>query len=118
MIKLESNNNLIKVLGKRIQNIRTSRKLTQEELASLTGKSSQFISEMERGIKKPNILTLIEVMKALNTTPNELLIDFVPSISNGTSIEIFKSVSELSEFDKQFLLKFIKDYKEMIKNRN
>ena len=66
-----------KILGNRIQKIRTAKKITQEELARRTDKSPHFISDVERGKKKPSVFTLIELIQGLETTPNEILSDFV-----------------------------------------
>ena len=108
---------LKKVLGKRIQNIRLSKKITQEELADSIEISTQFVSDMERGLKKPSVVTLINIMVALSITPNELFMDFI-SDENDTITEINKILCELSEFDRQYLLNLIRDYKKMIDKRS
>jgi putative transcriptional regulator len=52
-------------LGKRIKEIRLSKKLTQFELASMLGKDHSSIARMESGRINPSYLYLLEIAKGL-----------------------------------------------------
>lgn len=104
-----------KTLGNRIQKIRTAKKITQEELARRVDKSPHIISDIERGVKKPSVFTLVELIRGLETTPNEVLSDFV-TIEDDILTDVVSVFSEMSEGEKKFLLKILNDYKEFSKS--
>jgi transcriptional regulator with XRE-family HTH domain len=52
-------------LGRRIGELRRSRKLTQEKLAEAVGCSVEFISLVERGVNAPSVAGLADFAKAL-----------------------------------------------------
>ena len=47
--------------GKHLQELRTSRGITQMQLAMTSGLDRSFISDMERGVKEPAISTLEQI---------------------------------------------------------
>jgi len=47
--------------------------MTQEQLAETAGFSQQYISNLERGLCNPTIVTLHELAQALRLTPVDLL---------------------------------------------
>lgn len=100
-----------KILGNRIQKIRTAKKITQEELARRTDKSPHFISDVERGKKKPSVFTLVELIQGLETTPNEILSDFV-TLEDELLSDVVSIFSEMTEAERKFLLKIMMDYKD------
>ena len=100
-----------KILGNRIQKIRTAKKITQEELARRTDKSPHFISDVERGKKQPSVFTLIELIQGLETTPNEILSDFV-TLEDELLSDVVSIFSEMTEAERKFLLKIMMDYKD------
>ena len=54
-------------IGGKIKNLRLRLGLTQEELAARTELSKGFISQLERNITSPSIVTLMDVLEALGT---------------------------------------------------
>lgn len=50
-----------KLIGERIQKSRKEKNITQEELAELIEVSAGYISQIERGITKPN-LTMMDII--------------------------------------------------------
>lgn len=107
---------IIEKIGFRIQTIRYSRKLSQQELGNRIEKSTHFISDVERGTKRPSVNTLIDIIHALDTTPNEVLCDFI-TFKDDTLTKIIQALSDLTEEEKQYLYKFILDYKKMINSK-
>lgn len=65
------------LLGQRLRAIRKKQKLTQEQVAELANISSQHFSGIETGSAKVSLPTLVRLCNALNTTPNDILMDSV-----------------------------------------
>ncbi len=61
-----------RLLGKRIKEIRKKRGLTQEKLAELSEIEIPSLSNIENGKNYPNHITLDKISKALNIRPFEL----------------------------------------------
>ncbi len=64
--------NIKKLLGKRIQELRKSKKLTQEELAEKIGIGTPNISYFETGRFSPAVETIEKIAKALDVEIYEL----------------------------------------------
>jgi len=58
--------------GERIRQLRTSKGLTQEELAEAVGVSTDFISLIERGERAPSFENLERLAEALGVNVAEL----------------------------------------------
>ena len=63
------------VFGRRIATMRRVAKLTQEKLAERSDLSTNFISEIERGIANPSLTVLRKLATGLGTTAAVLLDD-------------------------------------------
>ncbi len=61
-----------KLLGKRIQEIRKQRNMTQENLAELVGIETVSLSNIERGKYYPAAENLNKILEILNIKPEEL----------------------------------------------
>ena len=59
--------------GKKLQQIRKSKGLTQEKLAELAGVHEKHISKLELGTYKPSFDTLNKVLKALDSCVQEVI---------------------------------------------
>lgn len=62
-----------KLVGRNVRRVRTTKGLTQEQFADRSGFSQQYISDLERGLRNPTVVTLFELAQALETTPVQLL---------------------------------------------
>ena len=62
-----------KLVGRNVQRIRQQKRLTQEELAEISGFSQQYISGLEKGRRNPTIVTIYELALALGVTHLDLL---------------------------------------------
>ena len=65
-----------KLFGASLKRIRLKRGLTQERVAELTGISTNFVSELERGLKAPGLVVIVKLSKALDVPVHDLLADF------------------------------------------
>lgn len=96
-------------IGKICQEYRQKNNLTQNEVSELTGLEPRHISQIERGLSKGSIDTLLKLCNAYRITPDVILYDLLDDeIKNSVSIydEKFK---KLSKRDKESILHFI-DY--------
>jgi transcriptional regulator with XRE-family HTH domain len=71
------------LFGASLRKIRKERDLTQEEVAELTGLSTNFVSELERGLKAPGLVTVVNLSKALRVSVHDLLADFTEANLRG-----------------------------------
>ena len=102
-------NNINEHIGQICQQYRIKNYLTQNQVAELTGLEPRHISQIERGLSKGSIDTLIKLCNAYQITPDIILYDLLnESVKNSISIydEKFK---KLSKRDKESILHFI-DY--------
>lgn len=101
----ENKENILKIIGKNIKQIRLLKNLTQEELAEKLDKSVNFISLIERGESGISISTIIDICNALQINSDELF--------NGL---INKKVVTEDEFITNFLNMFDREDKKIVKS--
>jgi len=63
----------IQRFGKQLQQLRTRRSLTQEQLAVTAGLSRAFLTRLELGQHDPSLSTLVRLAKTLKVSVAELL---------------------------------------------
>ena len=105
--KKEDFSNTAKILGNNIKQIRTLEKLSQEELAEKIGKSSHFISLVERGESGLSVNTIIDICKALNTDTNSIFAGIVKSENTKLNSFLSKSFDTFECKDKEMVLYLI-----------
>lgn len=66
--------NIKKLLGKKLQEIRKKRKLTQEYVAEFVGIETSSISNIENGKYYPSAENLEKILTVLKTTPKEVFL--------------------------------------------
>ncbi len=71
------------LFGVTLRRIRKERGLTQEKVAELTGVSNNFVSELERGLKAPGLVVVVNLSRALKVSVHELLADFTETNLRG-----------------------------------
>ncbi len=64
------------LFGQRLREVRDSRKLTQEIVAERAGLRQNHLSDIERGVKLPTLLTLIRLAAALECDVRDLVAVF------------------------------------------
>jgi transcriptional regulator with XRE-family HTH domain len=64
------------LFGERLRELRSKRDITQVKLAEVTGIPQNHISSIERGMKLPNLLTMIRLASALNCKLSALVSAF------------------------------------------
>ncbi len=105
-----NNSNISKHIGKVCQQYRLKNNLTQNQVAELTGLEPRHISQIERGLSKGSIDTLIKLCNVYKITPDIILYDLLDdNVKKSVSIydEKFK---RLTKRDKDCILHFIDYY--------
>ena len=64
---------ILKRFGRKMQSVRKSKKISQEELAAMLDMHRTYISLIERGERNPTIRTLYKIAKALKVKASDLL---------------------------------------------
>lgn len=85
--------------GKRLQQIRKQKGLTQEKLAELAGVHEKHISKLELGTYKPSFDTLSKILKVLDIGVEEAGLDTVKVSAHDNpfyikSMQILNNASE------------------------
>ena len=78
--------NIKKLRGKKLQLIRKSKKLTQEQVAEFVGVDTTSISNIENGKYYPNAENLDKILQFLDTKPSEVF-TFESYMPSGELIE-------------------------------
>ena len=64
---------ILAAFGQVIKEARQSQQMTQEELALSAGLNRNFVMSIEAGKRKPSIITIFALAKALNLSPSLLI---------------------------------------------
>jgi transcriptional regulator with XRE-family HTH domain len=64
------------LFGIALRRARHERGFSQEALAGATGLSTNFVGEMERGLKAPGLGVIVRLARALDVSVHDLLVDF------------------------------------------
>ena len=64
---------VLEKFGEKMQKVRQSTEVTQEELATRLGMHRTYIGLIERGERNPTIRTLYKIAKALKVNASDLL---------------------------------------------
>ena len=62
-----------KLVGRNVRRFRLQGGLTQEQLSAASGFSQQYISDLERGLRNPTVVSVYELAQALDVNYLELL---------------------------------------------
>lgn len=97
-------------IGENLKRLRRDKGWTQSELANNCGIRLGQISKIERNETDPKLSTIYAITKALDCTPNALLMD-VSKTSIDALMEIaLERVQKLPDSDKEHLLAVIDKY--------
>lgn len=103
--------------AKRLKRIRNQRNFTQEQIAKITGISVQTIRNYEQGKNEPIAVYLVDLAKALDVTPEYLLLgeNNMNSYTNAIKVELMQlsDYGKISEIKKEELKSIILSRLEM-----
>ena len=90
----------LKECGKRIQQLRKERELTQEQLAEKLNVSQNTIAKIESGLRRPSIDFLLEISECFNVSTNYLVFGV-----HAEDVEDEKSKKDIDETIEKLLEK-------------
>lgn len=73
MGKATTHKHILVNFGQKMQKVRKSKKISQEELAGILAMHRTYIGLIERGERNPTIRTLYKIAKALKVSASDLL---------------------------------------------
>ena len=85
-----------KQFGKRLRQIRTSKRITIETVAEKIGVLETYIPQLERGEKLPSFDTLIDLANTLGVTVDELVCDYIEADKITVPNNISKKMEQLT----------------------
>ena len=96
-------------IGNKFQEYRLKNNLTQNQVAELTNLEPRHISQIERGLSKGSIDTLIKLCNAYKITPDIILYDLLDEDLKANISIYDEKFKKLSKRDKESILHLI-DY--------
>ncbi|MEG0073188.1 MAG: helix-turn-helix transcriptional regulator [Clostridia bacterium] len=100
-----SNDEVNKKVGERVKHYRKIRGITQEKLAEVIDKSTNYVGMFERGATGITIETLIKISNFLNVTPNNILQDYIPVYEEDETADfLYNQFTTMNDKDKRLLL--------------
>ena len=96
------------IIGHRIKEIRTDKKLTQEYLAETTGVNVSHISNIETNKVKVSLTLLVGICNALDVTMDYLLENEYHTPTSVTEKELFNVIKDMEKDKQEILLKIAK----------
>ena len=94
-------------MGKRIQQVRKARGLTQEEFSQMVDLSAKYISNVECGFKMPKLNTFVAMANALECDANSLLSDVLDVTTGQESGLLSKKLSALPMQEQRRILRML-----------
>ena len=102
--KYENKQNMSIHIGKVFQEYRLKNNMTQNDVSNCTGLEPRHISQLERGLTKGSIHTLIKLCDAYEITSDVVLFDLL-STKTKEKVEMFdEKFKRLSKRDKETIL--------------
>lgn len=105
LYKTTMENDLAKIIGKRVKAVRTQRGMTQQEVADALGRTFEGISNLERGKTAPNFKTLLAISEVLDLPMREFFDDIeTEDADNADKQELIMHTKMLAyQMDKETL---------------
>lgn len=97
---------LAKVVGLAIAKQRTSRELTQEQVAEHLGIGGEAVSRIERGVVMPNIERLMQFAEIFGCEVADLLTQASPRAEDQAA-QIIQMLNQLTPADRQLVLELV-----------
>lgn len=104
-----------KLIGKRIKEVRTARKMPQMLLAEKCDISDSYLSYIECGRKTPSLEVIIRIARELDTTVDSLLEGNQKSDTVTYQKEIAEIMDDCSPYEKRVLFEMLNSMKMTIR---
>lgn len=97
-------------LGQRIQQMRTERKLSQEQLALRSNITPTYLGLIERNLKNPTVKVVEQICNAMNVSLAQLFSNTTTENNiDNYSLQILSQISDCTEQEKELIVRLIKD---------
>ncbi|HKS48412.1 MAG TPA: helix-turn-helix transcriptional regulator [Amycolatopsis sp.] len=103
---MEKVGHLASGIGEYIRQQRSNAKISLRQLSKLAGVSNPYLSQIERGVRKPSAEILQQIAKGLRISAEALYVQagILDLPSGGPVPEAIRAAAELTERQKQILL--------------
>lgn len=100
-------------IGAFIREQRSSAEISVRQLAKLAGVSNPYLSQVERGLRKPSAEILQQIARALRISAEVLYeqAGILDKAKGGPIVDAVRAASELSERQKQVLLDIYESFR-------
>ena len=89
---------VLQVVGKRIQKLRQQKGFTQQQFSEMVGISTNYLSDLERGVSSPRMDKLVAIINALGCSADEVFADV---LENGYQVRASRLTDELAKLSPQ-----------------
>lgn len=96
-----------KIIGRRIQEIRKQRGLTQEQMAERVNISPHYLSALERGVYNIKLDLLVDILNILNCSADEVFQDVVDSSSKIKASQLSEKLKGLPLQEQRKILEVV-----------
>ncbi len=98
-------------LGKRIKDVRTKMKMTQQELAFKCNLSLPHISKIESGKVQMQLMTFVKIAEALQVSTDELLRPNIPQVKGIYRTEFADLLDDCTPSEIESMLAIVREFK-------
>lgn len=96
-------------LGQRIHQLRTERKLSQEQLALRSNITPTYLGLVERNLKNPTVKVVEQLCNSMNVSLAEFFSNTKTENVDDYSLQIISQINDCSEEEKILILRLLKD---------
>ena len=100
-------------LGNRITRMRMTKKMTQFELAEMTGLSEVYIGYIERGKRRAALDTYIKIVNALGYTLDDLIGEYLTS-QDTVALNLKELLEDCRIEERKLILRLIKEMVDLV----
>ena len=93
-----------KIIGKRIQEFRKKKGMTQDELSEIIDISPHYLSALERGIYNIKLETLVKILNTLGISADEVFCDVVDKSSAISASRLSERLEALPTEEQERIL--------------
>ena len=102
-------------IGKRIRMARKGRRISQERLAEIIGKTPGFLSAIESGKRKPSLETVVDIATALDVATDSLLAQNLHRRSQLYAEEFVEMLDDCTDYEQRILTDVLRTLKGILR---
>ncbi len=106
----------LKLVGRRIKEVRTKRKMSQKTLANRADISDPYLCNIECGKKTASMDVLVRIANALDTSVDDLLAGVQQNNNYCYEDEVSKMMNDCSSYEKRIIYETVKALKKSLRD--